>query len=76
MFAGIWDRCDTADLDPVDSFTIVTQAAGAPLNGYHDRAPVVLFGQEWGRWLMGEADVSDLLGPESPDRFSVAKVSI
>lgn len=46
------------------------------LNGYHDRAPVVLFGKDWGRWLDVEADVTDLLGPESADRFTVAKTFI
>lgn len=76
MFAGIWDRCDTTDLGPVESFTIVTQPAGAPLNGYHDRAPVILFGEEWPRWLDHEADVSDLLGPESRNRFDACKVDI
>ncbi len=76
MLAGIWDRCDTTDQGPVESFAIVTQPAGAPLNGYHDRAPVVLFGDDWARWLDVEADVTDLLGPESPDRFSVERVSI
>lgn len=76
MFAGIWDRCETTDAGPVESFTIVTQPSGAPLNAYHDRAPVVLFGQDWARWLDVEADVTDLLGPESPDRFTVTKVSI
>ena len=76
MFAGIWDRCDTIDQGPVDSFAIVTQPAGASLNTYHDRAPVVLFGDEWARWLDVEADVTDLLGPESADRFLVERVSI
>jgi len=76
MFAGIWDRCDTNDQGPVDSFTIVTQPAGAVLNGYHDRAPVVLFGEDWARWLNLDADVTDLLGPESPDRFVVERSDI
>lgn len=76
MFAGIWDRCDTTDQGPVESFTIVTQPAGSPLNGYHDRAPVVLFGNEWARWLDTDADVTDLLGPESRDRFEVSKATI
>jgi putative SOS response-associated peptidase YedK len=76
MLAGIWDRCDTIDLGLVDSFTIVTQPAGAPLNGYHDRAPVVLFGDEWKRWLNLDSDVTDLLGPESRDRFHVVKCGI
>jgi putative SOS response-associated peptidase YedK len=76
MFAGVWDCCETTDLGPVESFTIVTQPAGAPLNGYHDRAPVVLTGDQWGRWLDTEGDVTDLLGPESVDGFDVAKASI
>lgn len=67
---------ETSDLGPVESFTIVTQPAGAPLNGYHDRAPVVLFGDEWKRWLDLDADVADLLGPESRDRFDVVKCGI
>lgn len=76
MFAGIWDRYDVTDQGPIDNFTIVTQPAGAPLNSYHDRAPVVLFGTERARSLDVEADVSDLLGPESPDRFLVERVNI
>jgi putative SOS response-associated peptidase YedK len=76
MLAGIWGRCDTTDQGAVESFTIVTQPAGAPLNGYHDRAPVVLFGQDWSGWLDLSADVDDLLGPESVDRFSVTKCGI
>ncbi|MDB5700799.1 MAG: response-associated peptidase [Sphingomonadales bacterium] len=76
MLAGIWDRCETPDQGPVESFTVVTQPAGAPLNGYHDRAPVVLFEQDWSRWLDLSADVGDLLGPESVDRFAVTQCRI
>lgn len=68
MFAGIWDLCLTTDGE-VESFTVITQPAGSPLNIYHDRAPVALFGKDWGRWLNPAADVSDLLGPGSADRF-------
>ena len=76
MFAGIWDRCDTIDQGTIESFTLVTQPAGAPLTGYHDRAPVILFGDEWSRWLDLDADVADLLGPESRDRFDVSQCAI
>lgn len=76
MLAGIWDRCETTDQGLVESFTVVTQPAGAPLNGYHDRAPVVLFGNDWSRWLDLDADVDDLLGPESADQFVVMKCGI
>ena len=76
MFAGISDRCETTDVGTVESFTIVTQPAGSPLNGYHDRAPVVLFGDEWRRWLDVECDVTDLLGPASRDRFVISKCDL
>ena len=76
MFAGIWDRCETADQGVVESFTIITQPAGSSLNGYHDRAPVVLFGDEWTRWLDVQDEVTDLLGPESRDRFLVEIAAI
>lgn len=74
-FAGIWDRCKTTDQGEVESFTIVTQPAGAPLNAYHDRAPVVLHQYQWATWLDLEADVRPLMGPESRDAFTVSHVS-
>ena len=76
MLAGVWDSCETTDEGRVPSFTIVTQPAGAPLNGYHDRAPVVLMGNDWRRWLDTSADVADLLGPESAEHFTITKCTI
>ena len=70
-FAGLWDRCETADEGMLKSFTVVTQPAGSPLNGYHDRAPVVIWRGDRERWLTAGEDVSDLIGPESPDLFNI-----
>ena len=70
-FAGVWDRCATEDSGEVESFTIVTQPAGAPLNGYHDRAPVVIAPADREAWLDLAADVPPLLGPESVDGYAV-----
>ncbi len=70
-FAGLWDRCNTADVGEVENFTIITQPAGSPLNAYHDRAPVVLQQVDWSIWLDPDADVRSLLGPESADAFTV-----
>ena len=44
----------------VESFTMVTQPPGA-LSDVHDRAPVVLWQDDWARWLDLDADVDDLL---------------
>ena len=71
--AGIWDRCQTADAGVVESFTIIVQPAGPPLNAYHDRAPVALFGEECRAWLDLDADVDHLLGPESRDCFTIMR---
>jgi putative SOS response-associated peptidase YedK len=76
MLAGVWDRCDPTDQGVIESFTIITQPAGAPLNGYHDRAPVALFGPDRRRWFDLEANVDDLLGPESANRFTVTRCCI
>jgi putative SOS response-associated peptidase YedK len=74
-FAGIWDRTTTADEGVVESFSIITQPAGALLNAYHDRAPVVIWPGDRERYLDAAADVTSLLGPESPDLFDVSEAS-
>ena len=69
-FAGLWDRCDTSDAGPVETFTMVTQPPGA-LSDVHDRAPVVLRQPDWARWLDSTTDVSDLLVAEPADLYEV-----
>jgi putative SOS response-associated peptidase YedK len=69
-------RCTTPDAREVESFTIVTQPAGSPLNGYHDRAPVVVPPSRWAAFLDTSADVSALLGPESADAFNVESAQL
>ena len=56
-FAGIWDRATTSDMDaPLDSFAIVTGAAGADISGIGSTQPVVMSLEEGLGWL-------DLGGP-------------
>ena len=74
-FGGIWDKAVTPDEGVVESFAIITQPAGSPLNGYHDRAPVVIWEEGRERWLAPGEDVTDLIGPESADRFEIRPVS-
>lgn len=59
-FAGLWDRARTAD-GPVESFTIITCAAGPDMAPYHDRQPVILEPVQWSRWLDLGADPVPLL---------------
>ena len=49
-FAGIWDRAETAD-GPVESFSLLTRAAGRTMQPYHDRQPVILPPEQCVAWL-------------------------
>jgi putative SOS response-associated peptidase YedK len=59
-FAGLWDRAETSD-GTLESFTIVTTAAGTDCAPYHDRQPVILDPSQWARWLDLQADPAPLL---------------
>jgi putative SOS response-associated peptidase YedK len=76
MFAGIWDRCETTDQGVVESCSIVTRPAGSDLAMYHDRAPVVLFADQWAKWLAPDADHAALLQKQPAGMFTVEKAVI
>jgi len=61
-FAGLWDGANTTD-GRIESFTIITCAAGPDCAPYHNRQPVILQRDSWGAWLDLTADVSALLKP-------------
>ncbi len=78
--AGLWERwTDPADGAPLESCTLVTTDATAPLRRIHDRMPVVLPEEHWPRWLdPGFADAAALgsmLGAGDPARFEAWPVS-
>ena len=64
-FAGLWDHAETAD-GPLDSFTILTTAAGPDMAAYHTRQPVILPPERYADWLNLERPADDLFpaGPE------------
>jgi putative SOS response-associated peptidase YedK len=61
-FAGIWDHAETAD-GPIDSFTILTTAAGPDMQPIHDRQPVILPRDRWHDWLDLSGDTRPLYEP-------------
>jgi putative SOS response-associated peptidase YedK len=66
--AGLWDRWVSRDGEVLESCAILTQAARPPADAVHDRMPVVLENDAWDAWLdAGQADVSALLAPRTPD---------
>jgi len=64
-FAGLWDRAETTE-GPLESFAIVTTAAGPDSRKVHDRQPVILEKPGFAHWLDLSADVTPLLAP-SPE---------
>lgn len=66
-FAGIWEP--GADRAP-DSFAILTTNANARMAKYHDRMPVILEKENFGRWLSGKSKpemAKSLLHPAPDD---------
>jgi putative SOS response-associated peptidase YedK len=59
-FAGLWSAWGDG---PLLTCTIVTTAARGPLTEIHDRMPLVLPPDRWGRWLTGPADQALLAPP-------------
>ncbi len=49
-FAGLWERWTKGD-DPVESCTLITTEANSFVAPVHDRMPVILLPEEYGRWL-------------------------
>jgi putative SOS response-associated peptidase YedK len=49
-FAGLWDRWEGPD-GALDTCTILTTAANAAMASIHDRMPVILAPEAYGRWL-------------------------
>lgn len=54
-FAGLWDRCVTADQGEVASFTVLTAPSGEDCRDWHHREPVVLEREDWAAWLAGDS---------------------
>ena len=54
VFAGIWDKATLADGQMIESFTLMTRAAGDDLSSYHTREPVTLLPDEIMPWLRCE----------------------
>ena len=68
--AGLWERWTRPDDGtPIDSFTLITTAASPLIQPLHERMPLILAPEDWGRWLDRTSDPADLMArlPPSPD---------
>ena len=60
-FTGLWERWKPSDdAEPVDTCTIITATPNALMASIHDRMPVILRPDDYGKWLEREPDLNDL----------------
>jgi putative SOS response-associated peptidase YedK len=78
-FAGLWDRWkDPATQEVVRSCTIITAPANEALAPIHERMPVILGKENWGRWLGDEPakrmELLKMLKPYPADQVKAYRV--
>ena len=59
--AGLWEQWDHGN-GPLETFTIITTTPNAMMARLHDRMPVILAREEFGRWLDARTGKEDALG--------------
>jgi putative SOS response-associated peptidase YedK len=76
-FAGLWDRwADRASGEVLETFTIVTTTPNELVAPIHNRMPVILSPEAYGRWLDPEQPgAPELLTPVSDDELEAFPVS-
>lgn len=77
-FAGLWETWHGPDGSEIDTATIVTTDANAPLAEIHERMPVVIAPGDFETWLSNTtspAEAAALLRPAPDDLFSLIPVS-
>lgn len=78
-FAGLWEKWEPHDQEPIQSFTIITTEANDALKSVHQRTPVILKPKDYSLWLNPEIkefdQLSDLLVPYATDNMIYHPVS-
>ncbi|UWZ85160.1 SOS response-associated peptidase [Occallatibacter riparius] len=78
-FAGLWDRWkDKATGQALETYTIITTDPNELMEPLHNRMPVILRPEDYGRWLEpGEPShlPVDLLRPYTSDEMTAWKVN-
>lgn len=76
--AGVWEVWYDAENVALRSTAIITTAAAGPLAEIHDRMPVIVEQQDWGRWLapstLDAGEVAALVVPAAAGRLVVRSV--
>ena len=76
---GLWESWESPQGEVIDSATILTTTSNALLREVHDRMPVIIPREHFGRWLdparHDPAELVDLLQPYPPERMKMTPVS-
>lgn len=59
-FAGLWETWESPEGEHLDSCAIITTQANELMRPIHDRMPVILAPEDYGRWLDPRAEPADL----------------
>ncbi len=77
--AGLWEAWKSSGGETVQSFTIITVAAGADFAWLHSRMPAILEPADWPVWLGERAEAPEtvraLLRPSPADRLTTWPVT-
>jgi putative SOS response-associated peptidase YedK len=77
--AGLWERCQPAGGEPLESFTIITTHANRLMAPLHHRMPVILGEDLLGEWLaphpLSRPRLESVLRPCDPDRLEAFEVA-
>jgi putative SOS response-associated peptidase YedK len=74
--AGIWENWrDQRSGEWVRTFAIITTDANSLVSDIHDRMPLILAPEEYGRWLGDEPDPGDLMRPFSVEVMRMWPIS-
>lgn len=78
-FAGLWERWESPDDGPIESCTIITTTPNDLVQPIHDRMPVILHRESYGRWLdpgnTNSEALATLLTPYSANEMEAYSVS-
>ena len=79
-FAGLWERWEPSDGEPIESCTILTTDPNDLLAPIHNRMPVILHREDYGLWLdpdLGNPDrLRPLLAPYAPEEMTAYPVGL
>ena len=70
-FAGVWDRAQAADGE-IESYALITTAAGPDVAQYHNRQPVILERPEYASWLSAGVLRDTALHEQTPGLLTVS----